>query len=320
MRMDFYHYQTLDSVRHTQDVATHPVRDGFLSQYGHFEKHADCPYCGSRLAIIETSLAKTGWEESVRLKICGLCGWWRGYSDGNYLYINQTFCFPGEYDRPQQEYVSILTTFDVSSDSAPLREIKSILANNWHYSKHISAKRAQDLVAEVFSNSLNCEVEYLADSVFSPDGGVDFVLVTHNGGRIAFQVKSRQGRSPESVIPVRSFIGAMALSGFQQGFFVTTADRFSVSAVREIRQRRLNLREASLHLTLVDGSQLRTLLEMDRPKPSSFDELLKHYLNVEMPWWYFVRNDDAANSLRVDSLCRYTLADIIHLIRGRARQ
>lgn len=135
-------------------------------------------------------------DKKWAFKICTQCGYWMYYCndiwDGSILITE-----------------AVLQKFNLGDDKVPLEAVEVELSKNWKLSKHISAGRAEDLVAKIFAEHMECEIEYLTDSVYSADRGIDFVLVTKvNGTRSAFQVKRRIRSGSESVVPVRAFVGA----------------------------------------------------------------------------------------------------------------
>ena len=55
--------------------------------------------------------------------------------------------------------------------------------------KELTAARAEQAIAAIFREHLKCEVIYTSNGVYTPDGGIDFVLVNSERGlEYAFQV------------------------------------------------------------------------------------------------------------------------------------
>ncbi len=214
-----------------------------------------CKYCGGEISCWGGSFKlleyDTDWFH--RLEICVSCLHWR------YTYLDW-------WSDSQTCAHAILKRFRIDSDEIPLERLKYELLNNWHLSKNISAKRAEDLIANIFSEHFECEVEYLTDSVYSPDKGIDFVLISKaNNQQIAFQVKRRMTNKSESVIPVRAFLGAVANSYFKHAIYVTTAKTFSRVVRGEFSQKDF-LSTRNINLTLVDGTRLLEILKLQVPR------------------------------------------------------
>ena len=132
---------------------------------------------------------------------------------------------------------------------------------------------------------MDADIEYVTDGVFVPDGGVDFVLVRRSDGKkIAFQVKRRQNDAPERVQPVREFIGAIAGTPYREGYFVSTAERFTRTVVREIEAGAQYHKERGIEIQLVDGSRLRELLKLTTPEVETAVRL-EEILGATTNWW-----------------------------------
>jgi hypothetical protein len=80
-----------------------------------------------------------------------------------------------------------------------------------------------------------------------------------------FLVKRRQTEKKEGIRHVREFIGAIANSPFNEGFYVTTAPDFTGYALKELNESEINLLGKNIKISLVDGSRLRSLLELHKP-------------------------------------------------------
>jgi len=240
-----------------------------------------CRYCDGRVArwvqrLTTSDLSTTRW-----LKLCSSCGWfwlwWTHQYRSDEIWDSERFI--------EWEY-AILERFDLNDADAPLKALARTLASDWTLSKHLSAQRAEDLVAGIFREHCDAEIEYLSDGVHSPDGGIDFVLVTRaTGDRIAFQVKRRQTDSRERVQPVREFIGALCMKGFVRGTYVSTAEAFTAYAIREITDGAAALRGRRLRLQLVDGQRLRGLVRCFAEDGDLIPTGLRGWGRIEENWW-----------------------------------
>jgi hypothetical protein len=204
------------------------------------------------------------------LGVCPSCGWWATLQNFTAHYIPGYDSDAGflDYCNSVHQSFAILESFNVAEDEAPLGEIAEVLERDWSYSTQISAKKAQDLVLSVFKNYMACDVFYYDNSVYAPDGGIDFVLVRSERRKVAFQVKRRQTAHPEGVRAVREFIGALANSPYDEGFFVTTAP-LSFYATKELAGGEVHRDAKNIEVTVVDGSKLREIMALHRPTTKS---------------------------------------------------
>lgn len=209
----------------------------------------------------------------AHLKACPACGWWSAMGvDHGYL---TTWLD-----------IAILKKFDLGSNDAPLREIRRVLTRDWRYSKYISAQKAEDLVASVFKEHFDCEIHYITNGVFAPDGGIDFLLVTKGSSEYtAVQVKRRRSDHAEPVSEIRAFLGAVALSNFNKGIYVTTAERFTRTVERAIKSGYESLGRRELSIELVDGGRLRGLCKLDEPDEESIKNLTEAVV-LTSNWWH----------------------------------
>jgi hypothetical protein len=245
------------------------------SEHASSDGPAWCDFCKTtELTLWKCEVNTEDATRSYRFRVCPSCGWWTTTDIEQLNYIpgyDADFHFYS-YCSSLRDHFAVLDSFKIGEDTAPLDEVRAVLANDWRYSKYISAKKAQDLVLSVFRSHMNCEIYYYDDAVFSPDGGIDFVLVRADESKIAFQVKKRMTDKLESIRCVREFIGAVANSPFREGFFVTTAP-LSNYAVKELDSSEANLRDKNITLTVVDGTRLRGIMELHKPSPKSLTAL-----------------------------------------------
>jgi hypothetical protein len=311
--LPFYYYR--DSItdcfergRYCEDS----VRPKYEYLAAQFDKLGRCIYCHSEMRSWKAK-KDFGSEDgyiACFLKICPSCGWWRAWRDSDSSYSQDLW---------EVSDMAILKRLSQPAESAPLNDLRRILAHDWRYSRQISPKQAEDLVANVFSEHMDCEIHYLTDSVYAPDGGIDFVLVSRDDGHeIAFQVKRREQPGPERVAPIREFIGAVALSHFDTAFYVSTADRFTRQALAELDKGKLDLKRHGLHIDLVDGRRLQGILRLTTPEPESMGMLRQSKAGMFDEWW----ENDVANARRhntIPSGVGMALEDVLKVTRSRQR-
>jgi restriction endonuclease len=250
----------------------------FLSIYGNIGSVSSCFYCSGSTLLWKTHEDPEHREpdsyneaiNAIKLAICRSCGWYRytieDFQDA-YIIVSH--------------HVATLSGEKRNIDDTPLHELKRYLSKNWSERKLISAGRAEELVADIFREHLDCEIEYTTNGVYHSDGGIDFVLVnTATGIRYAFQVKRRLTDSPERVQPVREFIDSVAQSHFNHGFFVTTADRFTQYTKDELSAKRPLLELRDIKLTLVDGGRLLDLMKQQAVTPETAQIIQDYFPSV----------------------------------------
>lgn len=189
------------------------------------------------------------------LHICNKCSWWHSTQEGLQNGNGQKLFSP-------YVYYPVIDKLDISTDSIALEDLKSNLLVRWDDRKLISAGKAESLVQSILKEHLSCDVYTATANANSPDGGIDLHVCSKNGSIIsAVQVKRRIKRDSEPVSEVRDFVGAMVIKGFQKGYFVTTAERFTSVAQQIPNQlKEINSR---LELELIDGQKLFELLKND---------------------------------------------------------
>jgi hypothetical protein len=220
-----------------------------------------CKYCAG---VLRGFVRFVGLDQSLWLLVCVRCGWWKqkGVVWGGGTFAHQA---------------AVLKKFGKVDDTVPINDIKRALAQNWSLHKTLSAKRAEEIVAAIFAEVMEAEILYLTNRANAPDRGIDFVLASRTDGQqIAFQVKRRLTSRKEGIQEVRAFLGALALSPFQRGFYVTTAEGYSAAVHKELGDASVNLQGVRhLELDLVQGDQLREMLLLNRPLGSSLERLVQ---------------------------------------------
>jgi hypothetical protein len=238
--------------------------------YGRPESILLCPYCGLVPRLfqrhewfsidITSNEWQTEWGYWHALFICQHCTWISFYEHRD--------------DYEDGWLVASHATRTISKhqlqSNTPIAEIRKHLARKWGDYKHISAKQAEDVVAEIFADHLDAQIHYVSNGVYSPDGGIDFVLVeTKSGLEYAFQVKRRLTEKVERVHEVREFLGTLAGSRFNHGYYVTFAPKFSRALHDELNQRRGRLELRRLHLDVIDGAKMKELIAQKAKDPES---------------------------------------------------
>jgi hypothetical protein len=237
--------------------------DVFVRSYG-FLGPQPCPFCGEipKRFYYETTWTignepggkEDAWKDT-HLLLCPRCVWFRGSS--HYM--------TGNGDIYATQYYSSYQKSDADISTLPLARLEQHLARQWADWKELTPGQAENLVAGVFAEHLDAQVHYTTDGVYSPDGGIDFVLVeTNTGLEYAFQVKRRLTADPERIQPIREFIGAMAVQGYDRGYYVTFAPRMTKAAQQEVKRGQTQLLKHGLSIDVIDGTQLRDLLRNSR--------------------------------------------------------
>jgi restriction system protein len=164
-------------------------------------------------------------------------------------------------------YHAVYSEITLDSSALPIDELRKHLARFWEHRKYISAQQAEELVASVLRDHYGGDVLRVTANVNAPDGGIDLLIVSDGGlVRRAVQVKRRISQDVEPVEDVRNFIGAMLLSGNDNGVFVTTATRFSRGAATTATN--VKLARKRLNVELIDGEQILELLEFSNLQAS----------------------------------------------------
>ncbi|MCU0541450.1 MAG: restriction endonuclease [Oscillatoriaceae cyanobacterium Prado104] len=234
-----------------------------------FEKRGFCPFCKFNLeavhvnSLVDVSTLKGAeWHKAENVWECEKCGWWE-YSF--YSYIN------GEEEWGLKDWEltvnsAILREFEVASNSIPIEVLRSYISKREDDVFHIHHKKMEELVASVFKDHYDCEVQVVGKS---NDGGVDLILINSDEPTIV-QVKRRTDRrKTESVKEIRDLIGATLLADSRKCIFVTTSDHFSESAIKA--------RNCALTKSLVDSFELYDF--------SSFMSTLNLYKTDEDKQW-----------------------------------
>ena len=220
--------------------------------YGSWYTPAQCPYCGS-------SLSKPLHIDSYRIfmevtvVLCAACGWW---NTEEHLPVSQedasTHYIARSIDRR-----AILKRYNPGQSDLPISTLSHHLMKDDRYLHFITPRKLEELVSDVFRETMNCEVHHLGGP---NDGGVDLLLI-QGEEQVVIQVKRREAPFPaEPVSSIREFLGAMVLKGIPKGLFVSTAHRFSPAAIQA--SRRAALTPVVEYIDLVDPVRLLAICKL----------------------------------------------------------
>lgn len=158
-------------------------------------------------------------DEEVRLDYCPICGWWR---------IVKDVCVCAEEWQIWDIFFGLsgkLKTFDLTDVNQPISEVKNFLTAKYDSRFFVNPKLFEEVVASVFK-----EIGYDVNVTgYSNDGGIDVVLENGQNDKIGVQVKRYKNKI--KVEQIRAFAGALILSNFTKGIFVTTSD-FQPGAIK----------------------------------------------------------------------------------------
>jgi restriction system protein len=199
------------------------------------------------------------------LFLCHACGWWQVRQDSvSYAPGARLGDTPEYFARYACHYHSVLEDVDISSNDVAVADLRRHLRLRWNDRTLISAGKAEELVAAVLRDHLQCDVYHATAHVNTPDDGIDLFVASRDGNiKAAVQVKRRITAEVEPVEPIRSFVGALVIEGYDRGIFVTTALQFSPAALQVPNARPVKNRR--LELELIDGERLLELLRATSP-------------------------------------------------------
>jgi len=229
-----------------------------------------CLVCDSSLRVVDFyefrgamgPADSVGYHTDKHFHHCGLCGWW-SLNTSEYQNWSSYPSFNGV-----ETIWPLVTTFEVGSNRTAINILRQHLVKNYSDINQVSSQEAEDLVRAVFKDLYpNAEVEYFRGSVYTPDDGVDLVIVNADETRIGVQVKRRITRKTEPVEAVDRFVASLFKQGMLRGVYVSVAGCFSRFA-QQVPTNRF-LRQMGLELELVDARRffdfLRTLTPLGPP-------------------------------------------------------
>lgn len=194
-----------------------------------------CPYCKSTLRPVDFTDVIDGNEvwHNNRLyasQRCARCAYWEfhGTEGGNKcMDSNQTVLV-----------ASVAAKFDRGLPDGCSNELAQHLRRNptlWH---HLSPKRMETLVADIFrANYQHSEVLHVGRP---GDRGIDVVFIETTGIKWLIQVKRRErANKAEGFATLQNILGTLILEGERHGIIVSTADSFSYQA-RQAKRKALD--------------------------------------------------------------------------------
>jgi hypothetical protein len=231
-----------------------------------------CPFCyksANKVSNKGTSFTYDfgSWREMTEEVWQCECGWWQVYF---YSYMEEVNSFKDWY---KCIHSAQLKKFEIGARDIPIKTLRSYIEENPNKIYSIHDKKMEQLVASVFRDFFQCEVEEVGKS---HDGGVDLILIKSDVPTI-IQVKRRMSsKKVESVKEIRDLLGASMLTESRNCMFVTTADHFSKDAV--------NSRDIAIKVNAVDSFELfdcKRFLDMLNLTSKQINEEWNKYLQFE---------------------------------------
>lgn len=198
----------------------------------YFGESGHCIYCKIAMDsvhcrnIVDTqAINGAAWHRIEKVWACKQCGWWEHLY---HSFLESSDGFEQFKDWESRKNSAILKTFDIDSNLIPINTLENYLIKNSDEIVHIHHRKMEELVASIFSSHYACTAKVVGRS---NDGGIDIILIDSDKP-IAIQVKRRKKlKTSESVAPIRELIGAALLQDSKDCIFVTTAAKFTNSAV-----------------------------------------------------------------------------------------
>lgn len=196
-------------------------RIGWLAKYCHSTKQ--CPYCKLKCEPVKRYCDDADKDDTPQyIMLCQRCSFWfgrgtRDYAEGpawDRFVLGKVHSFP-------------IDSTDIDTDQL----IKYLNENKKHLTK-IDPYKAEDVVCEILSDYLNCEVKKLGGR---KDGGIDGYVLKGNEIAAIIQVKWRQNREKaEGVQVVRDVAGTQIIRNVPRSIIVTTKNKYSKPAREEM--------------------------------------------------------------------------------------
>jgi restriction system protein len=186
------------------------------------------------------------YEESASCNCCPTCGWW---------HVSRTFGLSTYHQSWEMIYGAsgALRNLKCVDISKSVSEIKNYLVASYKDRFSLHPRRLEEIVTSIFkSGGYRTEL-----TSFSNDGGIDIFLWSPKGEVIGVQVKRYVNRI--EIEQVRSFTGALVLSGLTRGIFVTTS-KFQSGAKRVID----NAAIRGIQMELIDAEALYEMLKLSQ--------------------------------------------------------
>lgn len=231
-----------------------------------YDKRGVCPFCKKSISKIYTNSSSDNpfpdamdiWTRDESVWLCDQCNWWE------HEFISHLKAEDIKSDEIKI-HSAILKKFDIDSKEAPIMTLREYLRINPNKIYDIHHKKMEELVASVFKDHYDCEVHLVGKS---HDDGVD-ILIVESDSPIIVQVKRRttQGKT-EAVSGIRDLLGATLLQGSKKSIFVTTAGKFSKSAIAS-KEKALT-KSIVDSFGLIDYHKFISLLELNKKNEKKY--------------------------------------------------
>ena len=190
----------------------------------------------------------------VWINVCEICGWWK---------IVKDVSISAKEWQIWQFYFGVigsLKQFDIHDISIPINEIEQYLASRYESRLSLHPKLFEEVTASIFEN-----LGYTSFVTgFTHDGGIDIIL-EKDSKQIGVQVKRYKNKV--GVEQIRSFGGALILSGYTEGIFVTTSD-FGYGACKAAN----NFTRIGLPIRLINAESFYDALKIKRKNAFDLEE------------------------------------------------
>jgi len=190
---------------------------------------------------------------------CPLCGW--------ELNISQNYCATvGGAEDSTNCSESVLRAFDVNAPEVGLNELGGWLKRNLSDVYSLSARRFEELTADVFSS----HGYRVALTQSTRDGGADILLLKHDSDMLTAIVECKRyaRRRRVGVSLVRTLVGAAVAWDVRRAYLVTTSG-FSPDAQHLVT----DYQRYGYDIDLVGFSDLASLLGVYNPDLPRLDHL-----------------------------------------------
>ncbi|HEX6902138.1 MAG TPA: restriction endonuclease [Thermoanaerobaculia bacterium] len=176
-----------------------------------------CPLC---LQITETidseeeaGSAETGyWNNIYQLQRCPCCSWWS-------LSYKSVHPFSSDEAYARSHTLSAQVEFSIGDKDIPLFLLREHLAKKVDNVFDIHPRKFEEIICSIFREH-GFAVELRE---YSKDGGVDLIVFVKNDWPTAVQVKRYKKEKKIGLGEIHQFLGAMMVSGFRKGIYVTTS-------------------------------------------------------------------------------------------------
>lgn len=222
-----------------------------------------CIYCGFSLKYESKEIIYKD-QDAVRLitqHSCHNCGWSRGDDSsmggiGSRVWVNW--------------WVKGLVAFPINDTNVAISELGTHLKNNFRDVYHLSSRRFEELIGEIFK-----ELGYRI--VLTPktrDGGVDlFVFQKTNSIFAVVECKKYSENRKVGVYAVDRLLGSALVHGSDNAYLVTTSS-FTAPAREHANSR--HIWKKRININLVDAGELFNMLNVYNRDLQPLDKEWKH--------------------------------------------